>query len=392
MILAGSSRDPCLAPFTGPARLNESFLVLPGNGAPRLGFMTPMERGEARKCGLELLTPEALDVERWSRDGAAPHEFLAHVLSRALHLCELAPGRLALAGRVDAGKLLGASELLAAEGWSFAPGEPAVRLLRKRKTPPQIDQLRRVAAGTMAAFRAVAGLLANAERRGGELWHRGEPLTVMRLRRAAGEVLRDRGLEEPEGNIVAPAEESAVPHTTGTPERVVKPGESLVVDLYPRAAATAGGGALFADCSRTFCVGAPPAALAAGHARVREALELAAARARPGIRAWSLQESVCEYLGRAGYPTLLSDRGTTRGYVHSLGHGVGFELHEAPSFRQHAGDEEGMLEPGDVFALEPGLYEPEAGWGVRLEDLCVLGEEGIENLPPLPYDLDPRAW
>jgi Xaa-Pro aminopeptidase len=43
--------------------------------------------------------------------------------------------------------------------------------------------------------------------------------------------------------------------------------------------------------------------------------------------------------------------------------------------------------------LEPGLYDPERGWGVRLEDLVVLGPDGIaEDLTPLPYDLDPRTW
>jgi Xaa-Pro aminopeptidase len=393
VILARTSRDPFLAPFTGPVRLTESFLVMPRNGAPRLAYLTPMDRREARASGLTLLTPEALDVERWNRDGAQPHQLLANVLSRALFLCGLAPGRLALAGCVEAGRLHGACELLAAEGWSFVPGEPAVVLLRKRKTPPQVEALRRVAAGTVAAFRAAAELLAGAGVRdlgpaGGELWHGGEPFTVARLRRAVRRVLSDHGLEEPEGSIIAPAEEGTVPHTSGTPGRVLRPGESLVVDLFPCDRR----GAPFADCTRTFCVGEPPAALAAAHAEVVAALELAVAGARPGVRAWSLQEAVCEHFGRAGYPTPLSDRGTTRGYVHGLGHGVGFELHEEPSFREHAGEEEGVLEAGDVFALEPGLYEPEAGWAVRLEDLCFLGEDALENLTPLPYALDPRAW
>ena len=51
-----------------------------------------------------------------------------------------------------------------------------------------------------------------------------------------------------------------------------------------------------------------------------------------------------------------------------------------------------MLEAGDVLTLEPGLYEPEGGFGVRLEDLVLLAEDGPELLTPLPYDLDPRAW
>lgn len=395
LVAARSSRDPFLAPFVGAMRLNESFLVAPAGGAPRLGFMTPMEREAAAASGLDLLTPEALDVERWKRDGARPHELLAHVLSRALHLCELAPGRLALAGLVSAGWLQGACEILAGEGWSFVPGEVLIQTLRKRKTSAELEAVRHAAAGTAAAFRRVAELLAVAEIRSGELRCDGEPLTVARLRQAIEATLSDHGLEEPEGHITAPGEEGAVPHSTGTPERVLRPHQSLIVDVFPRRAAP--WGTPFADCTRTFCVGQPPAELEQAHARVLAALELARGRARPGARGWSLQEAVCEHLGSAGYPTPIRDRGTTRGYVHDLGHGVGLALHEAPSFKEHAEDGEGVLEVGDVFTLEPGLYEPaadrgETGWAVRLEDLYHLGEDGLENLTPLPYDLDPRAW
>ncbi len=51
-----------------------------------------------------------------------------------------------------------------------------------------------------------------------------------------------------------------------------------------------------------------------------------------------------------------------------------------------------MLGAGDVFTLEPGLYNPEQGWGVRVEDLYAVEAAGPRNLTPLPRDLDPRAW
>ena len=47
---------------------------------------------------------------------------------------------------------------------------------------------------------------------------------------------------------------------------------------------------------------------------------------------------------------------------------------------------------GDVLTLEPGLYEPDEGFGVRLEDLCHLSHEGLLNLTPLPYAWNPSAW
>ena len=392
-VVANSSRDPFIAPFVGTARLGPCLLIAPRGGAPRLGFLTPLDRDEAAATGLDVLDPEMLDVERWSRpavggqtdqDGASDSALLAGVLSRALHLSEVAPGSLALAGCWGAGVVVEASQQLSREGWSFAAGEPLVMGLRKCKTAAQLDAIRRAAGGASAALRRVAELLASAGELDGELWLDGERLQVGRLRQAIARALAARGLEQPAGNIVAPAADGAVPHTSGRDEQVLRAGESLVVDVFPR-------GRLFADCTRTFCVGQPPEPLAQAHALVLEALELARAEARPGVRGWALQESVCQRLAEAGYPTPITDRGTTRGYVHGLGHGVGFEVHEYPSFKEEAG-EEGVLEAGDVITLEPGLYDPEAGWGVRLEDLYAVGDDGLENLTSLPYDLDPRAW
>ncbi|MEM7350528.1 MAG: Xaa-Pro peptidase family protein [Acidobacteriota bacterium] len=384
VVVAGSSRDPNLAPFIGTARLGESVLIAPRESPPKLAYLSPLDRDEAAGSGLALFDPESLDVARWAREAKSPSEWIGHILSRALHLTELAPGQVAVAGCWNAGVLHEACEHLSREGWRFVAGEPMVAEARKCKTADQLLGIRQAAAGTMAAFRRVAEQLAAAEVRAGELWLDGESLRVGRLRRTIAKVLAEHGLEQPAGNIVAPAEEGAVPHNSGRDERVLAPGESLVVDIFPK-------GRLFADCTRTFCVGEAPETLLRAHTFVVEALDLARQRARPGIRGWALQEAVCDYLGEAGFPTPISDRGTTRGYVHGLGHGVGFECHEYPSFREEAGDE-GLLEAGDVITLEPGLYDEDVGYGVRLEDTFHLSDDGPRSLTPLPFDLDPRAW
>ena len=72
------------------------------------------------------------------------------------------------------------------------------------------------------------------------------------------------------------------------------------------------------------------------------------------------------------------------GYFHSLGHGVGLEVHEQPSLGR-AGED---LVAGDIVTLEPGLYR--RGWGgCRLEDLVLVTDDGAENLTDYPYDLEP---
>lgn len=386
VIVGHGGEDPDLARYAGGAKLGDALVVAAGGRPPRLGYFTPMERDEATATGLELLTPEALDVARWAREGASAGATLAGVLARALQLFGVGPGDVALAGSSwPSGPLVEAAARLAGDGWRCVSGNEISLRLRKAKRAAELEEMRRVSEVTCGAFRRVAALLAAAAARDGELWLEGEPLRVGRLKAEVARHFAAAELTQPRGSILAPGEEGGVPHSSGSPQRVLRAGESLVVDLFPK-------GRLFSDCTRTFCVGPPPPALAAAHAATLEALRRAHAEAIPGARGWDLQESVCRLLAERGYATPISHPGTLSGYVHGLGHGVGYELHEYPSFKQPAA-EEGMLGAGDVLTLEPGLYDPApGGYGVRLEDLVHLTEAGLENLTSLPYDLDPRAW
>lgn len=383
-MLAEHGGDPDLAPFVGAGHLGGALVLLPADGRPRLGYLTEMDREEAAASGCESMTPEQLGVRGLVEGGADAATLWAGVVERALALCELAPQRLAMAGRHGAGVVASVVQRLVEMGWRPVDGGEAVRRWRRSKTAGELAEIQRVAGGVAVAMRRVAEILAGATQRRGELWVEGERLRVARLRVALSRELAERGLEQPQGNIVSAGGVAGVPHSQGSSERVLRAGESLVVDLFPR-------GRLYADCTRTFCVGEPPPALVAAHVEVRAALQAAAREARPGMQGWDLQRAVCDRFEAAGWPTPIDSPGSECGYVHGLGHGVGYELHELPSFR-HEAAEEGRLAEGDVFTLEPGLYAPDEGWGVRLEDLVRLGPEGFENLTPLPYDLDPRAY
>ena len=260
-----------------------------------------------------------------------------------------------------------------------------MQTLRRCKTRSEIEGIAVAARATVEAFESVARMLAGCSvRAGGELWLAEERLSVARVKARAARVFAGQGLEQPESSIVAPAEEGATGHSTGTPERVLRAGESVVVDLFPR-------GVLFADCTRTFCVGRTPEDLVQAHGLVLDALEMSLKAVRPGVRGWTLHERVCRLFENEGFAVPDKNPGSQTGYFHLLGHGVGYELHELPSFRETGpGTEE--LRAGDVVTIEPGLYDPEAGWGVRLEDLVVVTGDGMTNLTPLPYELDPRAW
>ena len=92
-----------------------------------------------------------------------------------------------------------------------------------------------------------------------------------------------------------------------------------------------------------------------------------------------LQRATVEFFEKEGFPTRSRD-GRMEGFFHGLGHGVGLDIHEAPSLKV---DKEG-IKPGMVLAVEPALYYPGIG-GVREEDLVVVTEDGIENLSTLPH-------
>jgi Xaa-Pro aminopeptidase len=398
LVVARSASDPDLAPFLAvPAHLGPALLVAPRGGQPRLAYLVAMERDEAAAAGLPLVTPEEMEVLRAASEAPQPAANLAWVIGRALAASGVTPGRVALAGLAPAGEIYGACAALAGQGWEWVAGNELVRQVRKRKTAPELAAIRQAAAAAMDVMRAVAGCLA-ASRPGepavpalkAELWLDDRPLTVGRLRAMAARLMADHGVEQPRGNILAPGDEAGVPHSAGSDQRVLRAGEPLIVDLFPRGA-WRDRPPLFADCTRTLCAGEPPAALVRAHEALLRALAAARSMAVPGARGWDLQEAVCLQLEAAGYATPLRHPGTTTGYVHNLGHGIGYELHELPIFRKVAGAE-GVLALGDVFTLEPGLYDAAAGYGVRLEDLCYLGPGGLEVLTPLPYDLDPRRW
>ncbi len=157
----------------------------------------------------------------------------------------------------------------------------------------------------------------------------------------------------------------------------------IVFDIFPR---PAGGGYHF-DMTRTWCVGEPTERVRRLYQDVYECYERVTAALRAGVRCSDLQRMACEFFEARGHPTVGSDPTTQVGYVHSLGHGLGLDVHEEPRLSDHPGND-AVLQPGSVVTVEPGLYYPDEQVGVRLEDVWAIGPDGqATNLGGFPMDL-----
>lgn len=110
---------------------------------------------------------------------------------------------------------------------------------------------------------------------------------------------------------------------------------------------------------------------------VKEAHERAVSVLRPGVSIAEVDEAARSFIASKGYGEQ---------FTHSLGHGIGLEVHEYPTIRSNSETKNLYFEPGMVVTIEPGIYLPTIG-GVRLEDTLVITKEGSENLTQRPICL-----
>jgi Xaa-Pro aminopeptidase len=270
---------------------------------------------------------------------------------------------------------------LRAAGIEIHPDRAFFAARRRVKTEPELAGIRRAQRAAEAAMDVIREHLREADASNSTLVLEGKPLTCERLKRAAGDVFIAHDVVVDE-LIVSHGAQSAIGHEMGSGP--IAPGEPIVVDLWPRDRETA----CYADMTRTFVVGEPPAELVEYHRLCLQALQEALAAVRPGAIGREVFVGTCELFQKAGYPTQLTKAPgevLDEGFFHGLGHGVGLEVHEEPNLGIAGLDE---LVAGDVITVEPGLYRPGFG-GCRLEDLVLVTENGAENLTDYSYGLTP---
>jgi Xaa-Pro aminopeptidase len=219
----------------------------------------------------------------------------------------------------------------------------------------------------------------------------GHPLTVGDVKGKISLWLAERGATEAEGTIFAIGRDAGVPHSVGDPKDLMTLGKTIVFDVFP---AEQGGG-YFYDFTRTWSLGYATPDAQALHDQVHEVYDKVVENLDLNASFVEYQRMTCEYFESKGHKSPLNTKLPLDGYVHSLGHGVGLNIHERPSSRLAESNSDNILKPGVVITIEPGLYYPDKGMGFRIEDTYWVHPDGkIELLAEYPYDfvLPMKRW
>ena len=243
---------------------------------------------------------------------------------------------------------------------------------RLKKTDAEALMIKQGNAASAAGIRAVETVLREATIDGNRIIYQGSSLTSERLRSIADQACLKKGAIATH-TIVAGGLQACDPHETG--RGVIRPNELIIVDVFPRVQKTGYHG----DMTRTFLKGRATPAQRALVKAVLASQHAAMVTVRAGIKGDTVHAAAESVFEKKGFVSSRRNNSFV-GFVHSTGHGLGLEVHEAPRVSKGAP----KLEAGHVITIEPGLYYPEIG-ACRIEDVIRVTEDGYEKLSNMHY-------
>lgn len=356
-------------------------------GRPALLVCSRMELEEARKSGLDVKTAAQLGYyDRLEETESDAVRATALHWSDILRRLGLSEGRIGLYGAWQINKTIALYRVLCEQlpAFEFVVEEKAtlIEAAMLTKDIDEISRLRSVAERANQTMQVAWDTIANLRAKGDLLLDdAGRPVTIGDIKDLVRRELIARGLEDT-NMIFAQGRDAGFPHSRGEADMPLRLGQSIVFDLFPREL----GGGYHHDMTRTWCIGYAPPEVQSAYDTVMQAFDIAVEAYGLNKPAHLMQEAVLDHFEAAGHATARSDSGAMEGYIHSLGHGVGIEIHEGPSVSHLRRDD--TFQIGNVLTIEPGLYYPERGYGVRVEDLFIVDENGeLVSLTPFRKDL-----
>lgn len=366
--------NPIMYYMTNGAKLTQG-IVIKAVGRPAVLGYYPMERDEAVKAGMESINlgafnPRGLAEKAGSALGGAVL-FYQELLEKLM-----ISGQVSFYGQVEQGSsFVLLNELQAQMPGLTVMGEYSGTIFdyaQLTKGPGEIRRMAEIGRKTAIAMQTAIDFVQR-HRVSDEMMVKDDnsPLTVSDVKREVLRKLFEFNLEDPEGMIFAIGRDAGVPHSAGDADDPLKLGETIVFDLFPREA----GGGYFHDMTRTFSLGYARPEAQEIYDQVKLCYDQVIAALEVNEPCGVYQELACDIFEEMGHETIRTNPHLENGYVHSLGHGVGIELHSRPRLSSSALNTDHLV-PGSVFTIEPGLYYPAKGYGVRLEDVWTVDEAG----------------
>lgn len=363
----------------GASRSDSDILYFSGAFVPDAFFAFTLN---GKKCGIV----SALEIGRLNKSSKLDRIFDATKASRALSSksslkniddCDIAIAILKSA-KVSALLLprnfpaLFAHRLIAA-GFDVEICEGEIFPKRAIKNASELSAIKSANAVAAKGFIIVEEILRQSSIQDGKIFWRGYPLTSEKLICEIEKMAIDCGADAMD-TIVASGVQACDPHEKG--QGIIAANSLIVVDIFPRMRDSG----YFGDMTRTFLKGTPSAAQRALVETVAAAQKIGIDMLAEGVEANAVHCAVEKHFEKCGYKTY-EKNGSWRGFFHSTGHGVGLDVHEAPSLGKRAC----VLKRGNVVTVEPGLYYPEIG-GCRIEDTMAVTKDGSKYLSDFGYN------
>ena len=398
LIFGDAGHNPAMYYFVGDGHVSGALLIKKIGKEPVL-FYNDMERDEAAKSGLKTLSYNAYGSIGDFLEQAHDDWLMAHTLRRKAILTDhgLSGGRIGVYGQVDFSENFGITINLMklmpeVEFIGEYETDSVIQRAMETKDDVEVARIRQMGAVTTTVVKLVQEYLTACEVREDEvlLKEDGSPLTIGDVKGKIALWLAERGAVSTAGLIFAIGRDAGVPHSVGDPRDLMTLGKTIVFDIFP---AEQGGG-YFYDFTRTWSLGYAIPEAQAMYDQVHDVYNKVVENLDLNASFVDYQRMTCEYFESKGHKTQLSTNAPLDGYVHSLGHGVGLNIHERPASGLTA-DPDNILKPGVVVTIEPGLYYPEKGMGFRIEDTYWVRPDGkIELLAEYPYEfvLPMKKW
>ncbi len=276
------------------------------------------------------------------------------------------------------------ADALRHENLNIMPLWDVIEKARETKEPEELEEIVRAQAAVEIAVRKAIDVVKDAEvdEKGTLLYRvdgKREHLTVRNIKSILSHELLDRGFASEE-MIVACGPKGADPHYLGNPEDKIKADQPIILDIYPTNIQKR----YFTDMTRTIVKGKASSEIRQMFETVLEARNVSIDELKAGVTGQEVYDECCNVMEKAGYATSRGGRQITRGFIHSLGHGVGLQVHEGPALGEFS---KLALEAHNVVTVEPGLYDPDVG-GVRIEDIVEITKAGCTNLTKMKIQLE----